>query len=73
MTEVELLGSITDEELKYLAVDVMDLHEIGGFKEGAPILDFIETIKREFDMNDEEAIHSATYMLTMEIIERYSV
>ena len=73
MTEVELLGSITDEELKYLAVDLMDFHEIGGFKEGAPILDFIETIEREFNMSGEEAIHSATYMLTMEIIERYSI
>jgi hypothetical protein len=72
MTESQLMDSITDEELKYLAVDVMDFHEIGGFKEGAMIVDIIEKVKSNFEMTDEEALHSTLYMLTLEIIERYS-
>jgi len=72
LTEEELLGSITDEELIFMSRDVLDFHEIGGFHETAPVLDFIEKVKNNFDMGEEEAIHSSLYMLNLEIIERYS-
>jgi len=71
--EDNLITLIPDDELSLIARDVLTFH-IEGFVSDESILhDIIEQVRVEYfcDTNDD-ALRTAIYMLTLEIVERYS-